>query len=119
MTAAATPGGRRGLPRRFVRHRERYPYSPDREPQPLPARDLLAEESAGRRRHQQRLQPDDQRHHARRHTVVDRAEYTAEIAAVDQHAGDGHMSCLLHVLRPLGLEHECRRHQKREHEGEA
>jgi hypothetical protein len=65
---------------------EQHAGEPERETEPLHARDALAHEAVGDGRGQNRLQPGDQRGDAGRHALRNRDEHAAEIDAVHQQA---------------------------------
>ena len=78
------PGGERPLTFGSGMDHEIDADDAEREAEPLPRRNPLAEQTIGQRRRQHRLQRNDHRYEAGRHFLRDRDEYTTEIAAMHQ-----------------------------------
>ncbi len=85
------PGQAVGATVDAAEYHQGYASQAERQSQPLPAADLLAEPDAGQGRGSQRLQADQQGGQAGRHAVLDGEEHPAQVQAMDQQAGDRDM----------------------------
>ena len=74
----------------------------ERETEPLPRHDALAEPGAGDHDRQHRLQPDQHRRHAGRHAAGERDEHAAEIDAVHEPRRDGDVPRLRRAFAAIG-----------------
>jgi len=75
------------------------------EAQPLARVGALPQQPAREHRGEDRLQRGDERGHARRHALGERQEHAAEVAPLDQRAGESHVQELGASLRPGGAQH--------------
>jgi hypothetical protein len=104
--------------RQALRDDQRHAAEAEREPDPLARGHALAEERCRGERGEDRLQADDQRREPGRHAGVDRGEDPAQVAAVQQHAGDRDVDHLRAGRRPARPEEERDREHQRDDQGE-